>query len=62
MLDLTLIRRVGKDENLDMTTLFDSCIKEGDQVNMFPIHEYWMDIGRMEEYERAQKDVSEIFK
>ena len=61
VLDQSLIQRVNMNEHLDMTTLLDSSIKENDQVNMFPIHEYWMDIGRMDEYDRAQKDVSGIF-
>ena len=27
---------------------------------MFPIHEYWLDIGRIEEYERAQIEGADI--
>jgi NDP-sugar pyrophosphorylase family protein len=30
-------------------------------VNAFPIHEYWLDIGRIEEYEQANQDVITIF-
>jgi NDP-sugar pyrophosphorylase family protein len=26
-------------------------------VNMFPIHEYWLDIGRIDDFHRAQKEV-----
>ena len=30
-------------------------------VNAFPIHEYWLDIGRMEEYKKANQDIVTIF-
>ena len=30
-------------------------------INAFPIHEYWLDIGRIEEYAKAKKDAS-LFK
>ena len=30
-------------------------------VNELPIHEYWLDIGRMEEYEKANQDIVTIF-
>ena len=30
----------------DMPDLLRETIKTGEHVNMFPIHEYWLDIGR----------------
>ena len=45
---------------LDMPDLLKKQIKDNQQVNMFPIHEYWLDIGRVEEYKQAQIDVTEI--
>jgi dTDP-glucose pyrophosphorylase len=44
----------------DMPDLLRETIKTGEQVNMFPIHEYWLDIGRVEEYRQAQIDVTEF--
>ncbi len=38
---------------LDMPQLLQQQIENGENVNMFPIHEYWLDIGREEEYVRA---------
>ena len=43
-----------------LTDLLESRILNGDKVNIFPIHEYWIDIGRMEEYERAEIEYSLI--
>jgi dTDP-glucose pyrophosphorylase len=44
----------------DMPDLLRETIKTGEQVNMYPIHEYWLDIGRVEEYRQAQIDVTEF--
>ena len=44
----------------DMPDLLRETIKTGEHVNMFPIHEYWLDIGRVEEYRQAQIDVTEF--
>jgi len=39
-----------------MPTLLEREIEEGRPVNMFPIHEYWLDIGRMDDFQRAQSE------
>ncbi|WP_366654191.1 nucleotidyltransferase family protein [Fodinicurvata sp. EGI_FJ10296] len=41
---------------LDMTSLFERLIARGDHAAVFPIREYWMDIGRVEDLERARAD------
>jgi NDP-sugar pyrophosphorylase family protein len=43
---------------LDMPTLFEHCIAAGDRVVAYPLREYWVDIGRIEELERAERDWS----
>jgi dTDP-glucose pyrophosphorylase len=40
---------------LDMPTLLNQMVEMGRGVKMFPIHEYWLDIGRHEEYDEAQR-------
>jgi len=40
----------------DMPDLINKLIAGGKKVASFPVHEYWIDIGRLEEYERAQKE------
>lgn len=42
---------------IDMPSLLEVNISEQRKVMMFPIHEYWLDIGRMEDYQRAQADI-----
>lgn len=41
----------------DMPNLLQNQIDNGEQVNMFPVHEYWLDIGRIEEYDRANQEI-----
>jgi NDP-sugar pyrophosphorylase family protein len=52
-----LIKLVQVNQKIDMPTLLEQKINDQGHVMMFPIHEYWLDIGRMEDYKRAQIDV-----
>lgn len=45
----------------DMPTLFDTMIKAQKNILSFPIREYWLDIGRIADFERANIDYKEIF-
>ncbi len=45
----------------DMPQLFELMIAEGMKAVSFPIHEYWLDIGRPEEYERANIEYKKVF-
>ena len=60
VLDPDIVKRRSGVRASDMPELLRETIKTGEQVNMFPIHEYWLDIGRMEEYGQAQIDVTEF--
>lgn len=46
----------------DMPTLFQELINNQLNVLSFPIHEYWLDIGRIIDYEKANNEYSNIFK
>src|SRR5262249_19997625 len=43
---------------LDMQQVIERVISSGGSVVSFPLREYWLDIGRPEDYERAQNDVA----
>ncbi len=47
---------VPADTYFDMPSLFDLIIASGGQTTAFPVREYWLDIGRMEELERAHEE------
>ena len=56
VLDKTLVNRVDGKSYLNMTDLLNKEIYNGG-VSVFPIHEYWLDIGHMKEYEKANKEI-----
>jgi len=45
----------------DMPNLFEELISRGYETIVFPIHEYWMDIGRVDDFERANGEYCENF-
>ncbi|WP_422529147.1 nucleotidyltransferase family protein [Serratia fonticola] len=53
----SIVRRVGLNQKIDMPTLLEREIEKSKNVLMFPIHEYWLDIGRMDDFNRAQTDI-----
>jgi dTDP-glucose pyrophosphorylase len=52
---------IPKNEFFDMPTLFNILIEKHKKVLSFPIHEYWLDIGRIEEYKKANEEYYEVF-
>lgn len=55
VLEKTALEFIPKDQFFDMTDLFDTLIKSHHKVSSFPIHEYWTDIGLIDQYERAYR-------
>jgi len=50
------------DEYIDMTDMFSRILHSRDhRVAAYPIHEYWRDIGRSDDFERANAEYSRIF-
>lgn len=61
MLDPRCIDFIPKDKFYDMPTLFDQLIAKNENAISFPLSEYWLDIGRLEEYEKANDEYQGIF-
>jgi len=60
VLSKNLIDKVDGKTYLDMTDFLGKELKIG-KVNAFPIHEYWLDIGQIEEYEKANREFATVF-
>jgi NDP-sugar pyrophosphorylase family protein len=45
----------------DMPALFESLMAKGQKTLAFPVREYWIDIGRVGDYEQAQTDYTRHF-
>jgi len=61
MLSPKSISHIPENEFYDMPTLFDKLIAMQENTVSFPLREYWLDIGRMEEYEKANLEYYEVF-
>ncbi len=48
-------------EPIDMPSLLDRLKAGGKRIAVFPIREYWLDIGRIEDFERALAEFPKIF-
>ncbi len=51
---------VAADTRVDMTDVITAAIAQGRNVSVFPIHEYWTDIGSPVDLERAMAEFSEV--
>ena len=51
------IKNLKSGTNLDMPSLINNELERNNNaVSVFPIHEYWLDIGQMKDYQKAQVD------
>lgn len=57
VVDPKVCSSVEKNKYIDMPSLLEKHIADKEKVLQFPIHEYWLDIGRMDDFKRAQMDV-----
>jgi dTDP-glucose pyrophosphorylase len=46
-----------KAEFIGMPTILEQQIEKNKIVSSYPLHEYWLDIGHIEDYNRAQRDI-----
>ncbi|GGF94467.1 MULTISPECIES: nucleotidyltransferase family protein [Cysteiniphilum] len=61
LLEPELLNHVPVGEFYDMPTLLSEIIEQSKPVSSFPIHEYWLDIGRMDEYHKANSEYKDVF-
>jgi len=52
---------IPKNEFFDMPSLFEILIKDGKICTTYTIKEYWLDIGRLSDYEKANYEYSNFF-
>jgi len=62
VIENSLYKSVDGKSYIDMPDLLKKQIKENQSVNVFPMHEYWLDIGRLDQLEKAQLDAKNLLK
>ena len=55
VLDPGALDAVGRGERCDMPTIFRRIQDRGARTIVYPMHEPWLDVGRMDDYERANQ-------
>ncbi|RXK55712.1 CBS domain-containing protein [Oleiharenicola lentus] len=54
------LRRLPADKFVNMTDLIDACLREGMPVAVFPVHEYWNDIGTVSDLQKARAHFAKL--
>ncbi|HBT87884.1 nucleotidyltransferase family protein [Desulfobacter sp.] len=60
-LNADAIKMIPPNEYYDMTDLFSKLLRQDKQPAVFPVREYWLDIGRISEYEKAGEVYPTLF-
>lgn len=58
LLEPAMLDFIPTDRRFDMTDLIQCRLDSGGTVTSFPIHEYWIDIGHLQDYMQAQADAA----
>ena len=53
-----MCRLVPENRYFDMPDLIEAVIASGGTVISFPVREYWLDVGQLEQYQKAEADVA----
>ena len=53
-LNTKIIKCIPKNKSFDMNHLIDDCISKKVSIKIYPLHEYWIDIGLPEKLKEAQ--------
>jgi dTDP-glucose pyrophosphorylase/CBS domain-containing protein len=61
VLDNAALDLVPRDRAFDMPDLFEACRANGLATMAYPIEEYWVDIGQIEDYRRANEEFAAVF-
>lgn len=61
VLEPHILETIPKDQHFDMTALFENLLIKGEKTIVFPIREYWIDIGRTEDFYRAEAEFQQFF-
>jgi NDP-sugar pyrophosphorylase family protein len=55
-----LLEKIPKDTFYNATDLMEKVIAEGGKLVSYPIRQYWLDIGKHEDFKKAQEDIKHL--
>jgi NDP-sugar pyrophosphorylase family protein len=56
-----ILKFIPRDEFYNITDLINVLTKENYRIGSYPIEEYWMDIGKLNDYYQANEDIKKYF-
>lgn len=56
-----IVKYIPKDEEYNMTDLIEDVINNNGRSGVYQITEYWSDIGRLEDFKKANEDIKKFF-
>jgi dTDP-glucose pyrophosphorylase len=59
VIDPTVLARIPRERVFDATDLIRLLLEQGRHVAAFPIREYWLDVGRLDDFHKADRDMAE---
>lgn len=62
ILEPSCLGLIPKNKSYDMTDLIECLLADDQKVAMFPVHEYWRDIGHVDELQLANQEYSLVMK
>jgi NDP-sugar pyrophosphorylase family protein len=57
-----VLRLVPRDTFIDMPALFEAVVAQGLRARCHHVDGYWLDVGRLPDFERANMDFNEVFR
>jgi NDP-sugar pyrophosphorylase family protein len=61
VLEPDTLDHVPENEFFDMPNLFERLIHDGRDATVFPVREYWQDVGQKEDFRRVNGEYEEVF-
>ncbi|MBT4738883.1 MAG: NTP transferase domain-containing protein [Rhodospirillaceae bacterium] len=61
VIDPGVLDLIPSDSALDMPDLFQHLLDQGRPPTVFPLREYWMDVGQSHDLDQANRDYSDVF-
>ena len=56
-----ILKQIPKDTYFGIDTLIKKMLNKKLKISKFLINEYWLDVGQVEDYQKARKEVSRLF-
>lgn len=62
VIEQSVLSNINGEQYLDMPDLVNQLLQKSHEIQVFPIHEYWLDIGKYEDFSQAQSDYIKKFR